>query len=55
MEGVQFASACTDIVAAKEKLTGDVMSVILKKASSCDDCARPSRDEYIAPTAMSRL
>lgn len=55
LEGVQFASACADIVAARKKLTEEEMSVILKKQAAVMTVRGASRDEYISSMAMSRF
>eukprot|EP00980_Cylindrotheca_fusiformis_P021078 scaffold8079_cov121-Cylindrotheca_fusiformis.AAC.6 len=56
LEGVQFASACADKVAATKKaLTIDQMSAILKKQAAVMTVRGPAREEYISSMAMSRF
>ena len=55
LEGIQFASACADIVAAKKELTASDMSTILSKQAAVMTVRGPAREDYISSMELSRF
>merc|ERR1711957_755148 len=55
LEGLQFASACADIVMSTNELTKDDMSVLLKKQAAVMTVRGSAREEYLSSMELSRL
>ena len=55
LEGLQFASACANVVASNLELTEEVMEEILEKQAAVMTVRGTARDEYVASMEMSRL
>ena len=55
LEGMQFASACADVVTAGNELYAKEMSEILKKQAAVMTVRGSARDEYISSMELSRL
>lgn len=55
LEGLQFASACADIVISNGRLTTKEMAAILNTQAAVMTVRGPTRDEYIASMELSRL
>ena len=55
LEGLQFASACADVVATGNPLTNEKMSSILKTQAAVMTVRGAVREEYLASMGLSRL
>lgn len=55
LEGLQFASACANIVASGNELTSDAMEAILQAQATVMTVRGAVRDEYVASMGLSRL
>ena len=55
LEGLQFASACADVVATGEPLTEERMSAIEERMAVVMTVRGPVREEYKASMGLSRL
>ena len=55
LEGLQFASACADVVATGNPLTEEKMSSILKAQAAVMTVRGAVREEYLASMGLSRL
>lgn len=55
LEGVQFASACADIVASRKAPTATNMSMILKRQAAVMTVRGDARDEYVSTMLLSRF
>ena len=55
LEGLQFASACADVVATGEPLTEEKMSAIEDRMAVVMTVRGPVREEYKASMGLSRL
>lgn len=55
LEGMQFASACSKVVASKARLTKTAMSAILRQQAAVMTVRGPARDEYLASMELSRI
>ena len=55
LEGLQFASACADVVATGNPLTEENMAAILRAQASVMTVRGQVREEYQASMSLSRL
>ena len=55
LEGLQFASACADVIATGEPLTNERMSAIEERMTVVMTVRGPVREEYKASMGLSRL
>eukprot|EP00978_Attheya_sp_CCMP212_P011312 scaffold27876_cov51-Attheya_sp.AAC.5 len=55
LEGIQFASACANVVASGSKLTNEQMAQILQTQAAVMTVRGSVRDEYLASMELSRL
>eukprot|EP00541_Cyclophora_tenuis_P019642 CAMPEP_0116573724 /NCGR_PEP_ID=MMETSP0397-20121206/18959_1 /TAXON_ID=216820 /ORGANISM="Cyclophora tenuis, Strain ECT3854" /LENGTH=90 /DNA_ID=CAMNT_0004102333 /DNA_START=179 /DNA_END=451 /DNA_ORIENTATION=+ len=55
LEGMQFATACANVVAHGGELTDDIMAPILKQQASVMTVRGPVRLEYTGSMNLSRL
>ena len=55
LEGLQFASACAEIVASKKVLTSNEMGSIFSKQAAVMTVRGHAREDYISSMEMSRF
>jgi len=55
LEGAQFASACAELVAARNELSESDMAALLAQQAAVMTVRGPAREEYLASMELTRL